>query len=237
MKILGIDTSTPCGSVGLVDGDRVLGDYLLNSPVTHSERLIEAIELILRESHLSANALDGWAVSLGPGSFTGLRIGVSTVKGLSFATGTPVLGVPTLDILAHQAAPVPYQICPVLDARKKEVYTAFYRYGEGDILGRRSPFLAVRPETLIEKIKEKTLFVGEGLKTYGSLLKEGLPNLAVFGPSFINVPHGSVVAQLGLELLRRGETLDPATFGPIYIRPSEAEIKWREKHPDERRPD
>jgi tRNA threonylcarbamoyladenosine biosynthesis protein TsaB len=232
MKILGIDTSTPCGSVGLVDGDRVLADYLLNSSVTHSERLIGAIDLLLRETHLSADVLDGWAISLGPGSFTGLRIGVSTVKGLSFATGKPVLGVPTLDVLACQVALTPYRICPVLDARKGEVYTAFYRYGEEGVLRRQSPFQAIRPENLIEKIGEKTIFVGEGLKTYGPLLREALPTLAAFAAPSLNVPHGSTVAQLGLELLCRKETLDPASFGPIYIRPSEAEVKWREKHPD-----
>jgi tRNA threonylcarbamoyladenosine biosynthesis protein TsaB len=232
MKILGIDTSTSCGAIGLVDGERVLGDYLLNVPVTHSERLIGAIDLVLRESGCPMDTLDGWAVSIGPGSFTGLRIGVSTVKGLSFATKKPVIGVPTLDVLAFQVSPTQYQICPILDARKEEVYTAFYRYGEKDVLHRQSPYQAIRPENLVRKIEERTIFVGEGLRTYGPYLREALPTLAAFVfPSF-NVPHGSTVASLGRELFGRNETLDLPNFGPIYVRPSEAEVKWQEKHPD-----
>ena len=130
MKILGIDTSTSCGSVGLIDGDSVIAEYLIDIPVTHSERLLGSIEHVLRQAGCSTGELDGWAISLGPGSFTGLRIGVSTIKGLAFATQKPVAGVPTLDVLAFNISPTPYLICPVLDARKGEVYAAFYRYEE-----------------------------------------------------------------------------------------------------------
>ena len=166
MKVLGIDTSTSCGSVGLIDDEEVISDYLLNIPVTHSERLLGAIEFVLREARCPIGEIDGWAISLGPGSFTGLRIGVSTVKGLAFATGKPVAGVSTLDVLASQIAPTSYLICPILDARKKEVYTAFYRYGEGSSLMRQSDYQAIRPEDLVKKIKEHTIFLGDGVKTY-----------------------------------------------------------------------
>jgi tRNA threonylcarbamoyladenosine biosynthesis protein TsaB len=230
MKVLGIDTSTSCGSVGLVDEGRIIAEHLLNTPVTHSERLLAAIDLVLQEGGCSIKDLDGWAISLGPGSFTGLRIGVSTVKGLSYATGKPVAGVPTLDALASQVSFTPYLICPVLDARKKEVYASFYRYGQEN-LERQSPYQAIRPEHLIKTIEERTIFIGEGVRTYGSLLKTSLPSLASFASSSLNILHGSTVAALGLDLLRRGETLDLSTFTPIYIRPSEAEIKWREAHP------
>lgn len=102
MKVLGIDTSTSCGSVGLIDDDSIIAEYHLNIAVTHSERLLGAIEFVLREARCTMEDLDGWAISLGPGSFTGLRIGVSTIKGLAFATQKPVAGVPTLDVLAHR---------------------------------------------------------------------------------------------------------------------------------------
>jgi tRNA threonylcarbamoyladenosine biosynthesis protein TsaB len=231
MKVLGIDTSTSCGSVGLIDDDSLIAEYLLNIPVTHSERLLGAIELILREARCALEDLDGWAISLGPGSFTGLRIGVSTVKGLAFATGKPVAGVPTLDALACLISPTPYLICPILDARKGEVYTAIYRYEKGDSLKKISPYQAIRPEELVRKIEEKTILVGDGVKTYGDYLRNTLPLLATFPPSPLNVLRGSAVAKLGLELLRKGEYLDLSTFTPIYARPSEAEIKWKEKHP------
>jgi tRNA threonylcarbamoyladenosine biosynthesis protein TsaB len=232
MKVLGLDTSTPCGSVGLIDDGEVISDYLLNIPVTHSERLLGAIELILREARCFIGNIDGWAIALGPGSFTGLRIGVSTVKGLAFATGKPVAGVSILDVLASQIAPTSHLICPILDARKKEVYTAFYRYEEGNSLKRQSDYQAIRPEDLIKKIHEQTIFLGDGVKTYGDFLLNSLPSLAIFPPAPLHVSHGSMVARLGFELLRKGEHLNLSTFSPIYIRPSEAEMKWQEAHSD-----
>jgi len=231
MMVLGIDTSTACGSLGLVDQERMIAEYLVNIPVTHSERLLGAVQLILREARCVLEDLDGWAISLGPGSFTGLRIGVSTVKGLAFATQKPVAGVPTLDALAYLASPTPYLICPILDARKGEVYAAFYRYERGDVLKRMSSYQVISPEELVKKIDEKTIFIGDGARTYEGYLRNALPSLAIFPPSPLHTLHGSAVAKLGLELLQKGECLDLATFTPIYVRPSEAEIKWEEKHP------
>lgn len=226
MKVLGIDTSTSCGTVGLIDDESIISEYLLNIRVTHSERLLGAIGLVLKEARFAIEDLDGWAISLGPGSFTGLRIGVSTVKGLALASRKPVAGVSTLDVLAYQISSTPYLICPILDARKGEIYTAFYRYGEGNDLKRQSPYQAIKPEELIGKIQERTIFVGDGVRTYGDYLRNSLSSLAVFPPDQLNVPHGSGVAKLGLELLRKGEHLDLATFAPLYVRPSEAEIKF-----------
>jgi tRNA threonylcarbamoyladenosine biosynthesis protein TsaB len=231
MKILGIDTSTSCGSVGLVDDQRVIADTLLNLPVTHSERLLAAIGLVLDQSRLNLKKdVNGIAISLGPGSFTGLRIGVSAVKGLAFATGLPVVGVSTLDTLAAQVAPTSYAICPILDARKAEVYTALYRYERGSRVKRLTPYQAIRPEELVAQIREKTILIGDGVKTYADYFRNALPSLVLFPAPPLSVPHGSVVATLGLELLQRGEILDLPLFTPIYVRPSEAEIKWQETH-------
>ena len=269
MKVLGLDTSTSCGSVGLIDDERIISEYLLDIPVTHSERLLGAIELVLREAHCAMEDLDGWAISLGPGSFTGLRIGVSTVKGLAFATQKPVAGISTLDVLASQISPTPFLICPILDARKGEVYTAFYRYDERIVLRRLSAYRAIKPEVLVKQflmsgispsnhedaphplpspsrgegegggenlfsmqMEEKTIFIGDGVRTYADYLRDALPSFAIFPPPSLHVPHGAVVARLGLERLRKGDVLDLSTFTPIYVRPSEAEMKWEEKHPD-----
>jgi len=232
MKVLGIDTSTSCGSVGLIDDGEVISDYLLNISVTHSERLLGAIEFILRETRCPIGNIDGWAISIGPGSFTGLRIGVSTVKGLAFATGKPVAGVSTLDVLASQIAPTSYHICPVLDVKKQEVYTAFYRYEEGNSLRRQSDYQSIRPEDLVKKIKEHTIFLGDGGKTYKDFLLNSLPSLAIFPPVPLNVSHGSIVAKLGSELLQKGKCLDLSNFAPLYIRLPEAELKWQETHSD-----
>ncbi|MFB3887095.1 MAG: tRNA (adenosine(37)-N6)-threonylcarbamoyltransferase complex dimerization subunit type 1 TsaB [Thermodesulfobacteriota bacterium] len=227
MKVLGIDTSTSCGSVGLIDDESILSEYLLNIPVTHSDRLLGAIDLTLKEARFAVEDLDGWAISLGPGSFTGLRIGVSTIKGLALATQKPVAGISSLDILASQVSPTPYLICPILNAGKGEVYTAFYRYGEGSDLRRQSAYQAIKPEDLVKTIIERTILIGDGVRAYGDYLRDSLPSSVLFSPCQLNVPHGSAVARLGLELLRRGEYLDLATFTPLYIRLSEAEIKWQ----------
>jgi len=228
MKVLGIDTSTSCGSVGLINDGEVISDYLLNIHGTHSERLLGAIELVLREARCPIEGIDGWTISLGPGSFTGLRIGLSTVKGLAFATGKPVAGVSTLDVLASQIASTPHLICPILDARKKEVYTAFYRYGEACSLKRLSPYQTMSPEDLVQKIKEQTIFLGDGVKTYRGFLLNSLPSWSIFPPAPLHFPHGSMVAKLGSELLQKGEGLDISTLIPIYVRSSEAEMKWKE---------
>jgi tRNA threonylcarbamoyladenosine biosynthesis protein TsaB len=232
MKVLGMDTSTSCGAVGLIDDGEVISEYLLNIPVTHSERLLGAIEFVLKEARCPIENIDGWAIALGPGSFTGLRIGVSTVKGLALATGKPVAGVSILDVLASQIAPTPYLICPILDARKKEVYTAFYRYEEGSSLKRQSDYQAIRPENLVKKITEPTIFLGDGVKTYGDFLLKSLDSSAIFPPAPLHVPHGSTVATLGFALLKKGEHLNLSTFSPLYVRPSEAEMKWEETHSD-----
>ena len=131
MKVFGIDTSTSCGAVGLIDDGEVISEYLLNIPVTHSERLLGAIEFVLREARCSIENIDGWAIALGPGSFTGLRIGVSTVKGLALATGKPVAGVSVLDVLASQIAPTPHLICPILNAGKRKSIPLFTVMREG----------------------------------------------------------------------------------------------------------
>ena len=227
MRVLGIDTSTPCGSVGLIDDEEVLSECLLNIPVTHSERILAAVEHVLREAGCAIQDLHGWAITLGPGSFTGVRIGVSTVKGLAYATGKPVAGIPTLDGLAAQVSPTPYLICPILDARKQEVYTAFYRYGETGLPERQSVYRAVTPQTLIMEVTEKTIFIGDGVKTYAGFLLNRLSPLALFPLPTLHLLRGSTVARLGLQSLRKNESLDLSTLSPTYVRPSEAEMKWQ----------
>jgi len=231
MKVLGIDTSTMSGSIGLIQDEEVISEYLLNVSVTHSERLLDAIGFVLRNARCAVEDLDGLAVSLGPGSFTGVRIGVSTVKGLAYASRKPLVGVSTLDVLAFQVSPTPYLICPVIDARKGEVYTAFYRYLESTPK-RQSEYQVIRPDVLIGMVKEQTIFVGNGVKTFREVLQKSLESLATFPPVPFHLPHGASVARLGLKFLQKGDLLDLATFSPLYVRPSEAEIKWREGHPD-----
>jgi len=229
MRVLGIDTSTSWGTVGLIAGEHILCEYSLEGKASHSERILKTIDRVLGDCGVSVEDLDGFAVSIGPGSFTGLRIGASSVKGLAFATGKPVAGVSTLDALAQNVRYCACLICPMLDARKGEVYAALYRNTEKGRLRKLVPEMAIKPVELLQKIDGKTLFVGNGVYPYGDLICSTLRGLAHIAASPFNLIHGAIVAQLGRQKLEKGEFLDLEGFTPQYFRKSEAEIKWSEK--------
>ena len=166
--ILSMDTATPCSTVAITEGDlqsgRVVGEVSLSSSVTHSRRLLTAIDWLISEASISKDDISGYGVGLGPGSFTGLRIGMATAKGLAAASGKPIYGVSSLDLIAASCPPGKDPVCALLDARKKELYVAFYRFDEGGSLVRESEPEALAPQTLVERIKEPVLMVGDGLR-------------------------------------------------------------------------
>lgn len=225
MKVLGIDTSTMMGSVGLIDDDMPVALYSLSIEVTYSERLMETIDTLLKAVRLRIEGIDGFAISTGPGSFTGLRIGLATVKGLCMATGKEAAPVSTLEALALNMPYCSYSICPVLDARKKEVYAALFRYDEDGSLKRLTDDMVISPESLVEMIKGPVVFLGDGVYTYGDILKRKSGSNAHFAPVNAMIPSGLSVASIGLSKLKKGETLSK-TGVPSYIRRSEAEIKF-----------
>jgi tRNA threonylcarbamoyladenosine biosynthesis protein TsaB len=227
MRILGVDTSTSCGSLGIVDDDEVVAEYALFRDETHSTRLVPAIQALLKEARLGLDEIDGMAVSLGPGSFTGLRVGLSAVKGLALAAERPVVGVPTLDALAFNLPFTSYAICPIVDARKGEVYTALYKDGEGGQVEQLTPYQVLSPLVLLETIPlQETIFLGNGVEVYGELIEERLGAKALFAPPHLRFLRGSTVAEMGLQRFKRGEQDDISSLVPIYVRPSDAEIKW-----------
>lgn len=239
MLILAVETSTSTGSVALVEaplpeddlfrGEKVLAEVILNLPVTHSESLMPSIDRLLQEASISITHVQGIALALGPGSFTGLRIGASTVKGLAYALRVPVVGVPTLDALAHNARFASSLICPVLDARKKEVYAALFRgNGEGRV-DKISEDWVMAPEDLCSRIVEKTIFLGNGIELYGKVLREKLGPHALLAPPDLSLPRALNVARLSLPKFKKGITLDIFSFTPTYIRRSEAEIQHQVK--------
>ena len=217
-----------CGSVALVSAEGCLYEQSLFSSRTHSKRLLPAIEQLLHETGLSWDNLDGLAVSLGPGSFTGLRIGLTTAKSMAMATGLPLFGVASLDGLASQAEHCSLQVCPLFDARKKEVYAALYQDNNGAMC-RISEYLAIPPQQLCERITIPTLFMGDGVASYGSLFKEELGELAYFASPQLFFPRAATIGKLALDKFHGQDFLDPALAVPIYIRPSEAEINLRKK--------
>ncbi|GBE40471.1 tRNA threonylcarbamoyladenosine biosynthesis protein TsaB [bacterium BMS3Bbin09] len=229
MKILALETATIAGSVAIVDDNKgLIGEVRVDVKVAHSERLMPSVEWLLNASDLSINDIDAFGVSIGPGSFTGLRIGLSTAKGLAFSTGKPLVPVKTLDAFARTLVYCSYTICPMLDARKNEVYAGLYRW-EDDLCKKIVPETAISPDELLNKIKGSgtILFTGDGTIKYRELIKKIIGKDAVFAPSYRMSPAASSVAEIAFEIIEQNELPDPVSIIPFYIRKSEAEVLWK----------
>jgi tRNA threonylcarbamoyladenosine biosynthesis protein TsaB len=219
MRVLAVETSTLAGGAALLDDEAVVGEYALDVSATHSERLMGAIDRLLTDAGWTVRDLEGLAVAVGPGSFTGLRIGLSTVKGLALALAIPIAAVPTLDALAAGLPFAALPVCPVLDARKREVYASLYRW-DGSAMRREWDYLAIAPRELSERLREPVIVVGDGADQIDS------PHARRLRPPRRG-PSPASVGALGHARLSRGDTVAPAALVPIYLRPSEAELKSR----------
>jgi tRNA threonylcarbamoyladenosine biosynthesis protein TsaB len=226
--LLTIDTSTRAGSVAVSRGAALLGEILVEAESTHSDRLLVSVEQLLGDLALSLADCDAFAVVHGPGSFTGLRVGIATAKGLALGTGKPLLGVSSLATLAMAAPHSRYPVCALLDARKQEVYAGLFSWGGGlpQLLGAEA---ALSPERLLDGLHDETLFVGSGAVCYRTLIARRLGPRAHFLPWPLHAPRASLAAALALEQLRRGEGAGPECLQPRYLRLSEAEIAWGRK--------
>lgn len=226
MRALGVDTSTMTAGVGIVEDGEILVDLKFDVRVTYSEILMPTIDLAFRTVGMKINDLDGFAISIGPGSFTGLRIGLSTVKGLCSGSKKPLAAIPSLDALASHSLYCRHQVAPLLDAKKDQVYAAIYDTSDGE-LKREGGYMAVSVEELASRISKKTLFVGPGARLYRKELTHLLEENACFAPSDQSFPSGASVARMGISKLACGETEDIANLEPLYIRMSEAELKFK----------
>lgn len=228
MLVLGIETATTTGSVALMSEMAVIAEYTLNIETTHSERLMSTVDRVLGDAGIALKEIDGFCVSAGPGSFTGLRIGIATVKGLAFVTGKPVAAVPTLKALAWNHPFSAYPVCSLLDAKKKEVYAALYRYKNGDIL-QILPATVLPLAELAATINSTTLFTGEGAILFRNEIQSLCGERAIFAPRSAMVPSAASVAEIGLAMLKAGEYTAPDILSPIYIRRPEAEVAWEKR--------
>lgn len=229
--ILSIETATGCGSIALTKGGvrhgKLLAEAVAQPEITHSRRLLGSVDWVMQVAGIAWDELDGVAISLGPGSFTGLRIGMAAAKGIVFSMQKPLIGVQTLNAVALSCPIIDRPLWCLLDARKQEVYTACFQSGSHGLPEQCSAVEALRPEKLLEKIKSPALLAGPGLKEYYELFADQ-KGLQLIPPS-LSSPSAARVGFLAAEQLLRGETENPALVAPMYVRASEAEVNLHKK--------
>jgi tRNA threonylcarbamoyladenosine biosynthesis protein TsaB len=225
MRILALETATLAGSAALLEGGRVVGLSLLDIALTHSERLMAMVDRLLQDCGRDIAHVDALAVSIGPGSFTGLRVGIATVKGLALALGLPVAAVPTLDALANNLPFAHVPVCPLLDARKGEVYLSLYRWCR-DRMERQWDYVALPPRAAAERLKPPVIVLGDGVPACLPFLSDPGAGLHV-APASHGAPSAAVVGLLGGAMVASGDTVAAESLAPLYLRPSEAELKAR----------
>jgi len=225
--LLALDTATPSCSVALLKDQRVMGELRRQGGETHSRHLMTMVDDLLGKCQVAISNIDALAVTRGPGSFTGIRIGMATAKGLSAALGIPLVGVSSLDALAHQAPESAKLRCCLVDARKQEVYCGIYRSdGRGVIRQVQEPFVA-GPDQVAAMIKEPCVLIGDGALLYRQRIQERLAPLARFAPEADHQIRAATVARIGLK--RMACVADEAgnELVPLYIRKSDAELSLK----------
>lgn len=223
MRVLGVDTSTKSLGVAIVEDGNILMSMEKVFGLRHSQDLVPTIKELLRKICLKIEDMDGFAVSLGPGSFTGLRVGITAVKTLALVTKKPVIGVPTLDVIAQGAYYYPGIICPIMDAKKQKLYAALYKRGAKG-LKRISGYLLISIDRLLHKINRKTLFIGDGITLYGEIIKKRKSQIVEFAPSRFWLPKVEHVTILGWERMKKGKKDVTLKLVPLYLHSKECNI-------------
>jgi tRNA threonylcarbamoyladenosine biosynthesis protein TsaB len=227
MLTLAVECATKSVGLAILDEGDVLAELYLCPGRHHAEVLLPALDKLSLMAGLEPGSMDLLACTVGPGSFTGLRIGVSTIKGLALATGKPVVGVSTLEALAVNAMPSPMLICPMLDARKDQVYAGVYRMGPDDLpIAERPDRVTHVAEFLQELGQEQIVFLGDGALRHERLIRETVKGPAILCGSGQRRIMASAVGLIALRRYRSGILMDPLTLAPQYLRVSEAEATY-----------
>jgi tRNA threonylcarbamoyladenosine biosynthesis protein TsaB len=224
MKVLGVDTSTNVLSVAIVEDKDIISNLSRTLEKGHSSGLVPMIGEILKRANISLERIDGFAVGIGPGSFTGLRVGVTTMKTLAFSVDKPIKGLSSLDAIAYNGVGAPSPICPIVDAKRDQVYSAIYAW-EGKVLKRLSNYLLIPIGRLLKKIKGEVLFLGDGIELYKEEIIKIKKGKAMFAPKSSWFPQASRIAFLGLEAFKRGEMDNPYSLVPMYLYPKECTVR------------
>lgn len=249
MKILGVDSSGLTASTAVFVDGNIVAVNSVNNNKTHSQTLLPMIELVMKQAELDVKELDGIAVAEGPGSFTGLRIGAATVKGLALAINKPIIPVSTLMGLAYNFAGSGNIVCPIMDARRGQVYTAAYRFNENNIednvIEEINAPEAVAIEEVLSRYKcmgqidvvneeDRVIFLGDGVKVYEEKIREELGIAAKIAPAHLRLQNAASIAVLGAKLYEEGKTVTGAEFEPVYLRLSQAERERLDKEKTEK---
>lgn len=245
MRVLAIDSSGMTATVAIVEDDQTIAEYTTNYKKTHSQTLLPMIDEMVRMVDADLKEIDAIAVAGGPGSFTGLRIGSATAKGLGLALDKPLIHVPTVDAMAYSLYGCEDIICPIMDARRKQVYTGLYSFShkkmeENDdgslydepVFQVLRMQMAVPVEELIRHLnvyRRRVVFLGDGVPVYKEMLAEGLKVPYSFAPSFMNRQRAAAVGALGIRYYEAGRYEAAAEFKPEYLRKSQAERERAER--------
>ncbi len=232
MLILGIESSSLTASVALLQDEKLLAEYTIDYKKTHSQTLLPMIDEICKMTDTVPAQIDAIAVSAGPGSFTGLRIGSATAKGLGLALQKPLVSVPTVEAMAYQCYGSSRLICPIMDARRSQVYTGLYRYSEEmkfSVVMDQVPMAIEELMTLLNEKGQPVLFLGDGVPPYRSRIEELAQIPVDFAPPFQARQRGAAVACLGLQYYNEGRYESAADHRPDYLRQSSAERELAEK--------
>lgn len=225
MNILAIDTSGVTASVAVLQDEMVRAEIFLDLGRNHSEILLPSVDRLLMETGLELKAIDVFACTIGPGSFTGIRIGVSTVKGLALAVDRPVVGLSALEVLAMNAMGSQRRICPMIDARREQVYAGLYEDNGSDSLTSIVSERLVGLDEFLELIAGDAVFMGSGTVKYGDVIRRTLAGRCHFAAPYLHHIHASAVGALARKKIHTGGMTDAVKVIPLYLRRSEAEEK------------
>ncbi|MCB6610364.1 tRNA (adenosine(37)-N6)-threonylcarbamoyltransferase complex dimerization subunit type 1 TsaB [[Clostridium] symbiosum] len=224
MRILGIESSSLVASVAIVTDDVVTAEYTVNLKKTHSQTLLPMIDQMMGMLEEELATVDAIAVSGGPGSFTGLRIGSATGKGLGLALGKPLIHVPTMDAMAYNLYGTSSLICPIMDARRNQVYTGLYHYRDSfEVVREQWPADIRELAEELNRIGEKVIFLGDGVPVCRHIIEEEIKVPCEFAPAHVNRQRAAAVAALGAVYYSQGKIEDASEHKPDYLRKSQAE--------------
>lgn len=232
MRILALDSSELVATVAILEDDQTLAEYTVNYKKTHSQTLLPMLDEIVKMIEFDLSTIDAIAVAGGPGSFTGLRIGAATAKGLGLALKKPLIHVPTVDGLAYNLFGNAGLICPIMDARRNQVYTGLYRFENGEFQVVEDQ-MAISLQELADKLNnyaEKVTFLGDGVPVYKEKLAELLQTEYCFAPAHLNRQRATAVGALGMKYFQEGKIETAAEHKPDYLRLSQAERERAEKN-------